>query len=121
MKSFSLYFLPRIEVGTPARQIEISYRWQGMCKALKELGEESFKASYDSVEDVGELLVEVYLEPGSGGILKGEVEGVSYTGARVRPAQHPRMTGWDGFRYEVRNAPAGQRVAHAVLAKWRRS
>jgi hypothetical protein len=119
-KAVSLYFLPRIEPGEPAREVDICYRWRGMCKSLAELGEEPFNFNYDSLEEVAEVVLEIYLEPGTGGVLSAEIAGLPYPSAAIAPIAHAQ-TGWPGIRYSVLNAPAGARVSHSVLAKWRKA
>lgn len=120
-KSVSLYFLPRLEVGAPARKIEISYRWKGMSKALKVLGEEPFEIRYNSIDPLAELVLEVYLQTGTGGVLRGEISGAYYPGASIIQKAHPDKADWTGFCYRVPNAPSGFQVSHSVIAKWRNS
>jgi len=91
-----------------------------MCKSLQTQGEEPFNFNYDSLEPVAEVLLEIYLEPGTGGNLKLEISGPTYPGANIEPITHP-TTNWPGFRYSVHNAPAGSHVRHSVLAKWRKA
>jgi len=119
-KAVSLYFLPRIEVGEAAREIEISYQWPEMCKSLVEKGEETFNFNYDSLERVGEVFLDIYLEPGTGGNLQMEISGPMHPTAKIDLTVNAQ-NGWPGFRYSVHDAPAGPQVRHSVLAKWRKA
>jgi len=117
-KAVSLYFLPQITPEEGGRIIEVSYKWPGLANSLRVLGEESFNFNYDSLEPVAEVTLEIFLEPGTGGKLFVEISGMKYPGARASQVSDPE-TMWEGVRYECVNSPAGERVVHSVLVKWR--
>jgi len=117
-KAVSLYFLPQITPDEAGRIIEVSYKWPGLARSLRRLGEESFNFNYDSLESVDEVTLEIFLEAGTGGKLYGEISGEKYPGSNIAGVIDGD-TMWDGIRYSCSNSPAGQRVVHSVLVKWR--
>jgi len=70
------------------------------------------------LEPVVEVTLEIFLEAGTGGKLRTEISGVKYPGSRIAEVSDPE-TMWDGIRYSCLHSPAGERVAHSVLVKWR--
>lgn len=118
-KAVSLYFLPQI---TPeeveGRAIEITYKWPGLARSLRDLGEEEFNFNYDSLQPVEEVTLEVFLQPGTKGTLQAEVAGTKFPGATITDVKDAE-TSWPGIRYSSPNSPAGPRILHSILVKWR--
>jgi len=119
-KAVSLYFLPQITPEDEGRAIEITYRWPGLAKSLRDVGEESFNFNYDSLLPVKEIVLEIFLEPGTGGKLEAEIAGVRFPGANITAASEPDSS-WPGIRYSCPNSPEGPRVVHSILVKWRKT
>jgi hypothetical protein len=117
-KAVSIYFLPFIETGQE-RVIRVSYTWPRLAKSLQLFGEEAFSFNYDSAEPVDEVVFEMYIEPGTGGALKAEIAGQRYETCQITH-KNDLATGWQGFSYSVQNSPAGAKIRHSVLTKWRR-
>jgi len=117
-KAVSIYFLPQITPEEEGREIEVTYRWPGLARSLRDLGEEAFNFNYDSLRSVDEVTLEIFLEQGTGGMLRAEVSGVKFPGATIAEVKDSK-TLWPGIRYTCPNSPAGPRVAHSILVKWR--
>lgn len=117
-KAISLYFLPQITPDENGREIEISYAWPGLARSLKDYGEEVFSFNYDSLEQVEEVILDIFLEPGTTGNIHAEIAGTKYSEATIIELKDPE-TEWPGIRYSSPNSPEGSRVVHSILVKWR--
>jgi hypothetical protein len=117
-KAVSLYFLPQITPDEEGRTIEITYRWPGLARSLRVLGEEAFNFNYDSLRPVEEVTLEIFLEPGTRGTLRAEIAGTKFPGATITDVWDTK-TSWPGIRYTCPNSPEGERVLHSILVKWR--
>jgi len=117
-KAVSIYFLPQITPEEGGRAIEITYTWPGLARGLRDLGQEAFNFNYDSLREVEEVTLEIFLEPGTQGALQAEVAGVKFPGSAITDVRDP-ITSWPGIRYSCPNSPEGPRVVHSILVKWR--
>lgn len=117
-KAVSLYFLPQITAEEEGRAIEITYKWPGLARSLRDLGEEAFNFNYDSLRPVEEVTFEIFLEPGTQGRLQAEIAGMKFPGATIKDVKD-NETSWPGIQYSCPNSPEGQRIVHSILVKWR--
>lgn len=113
-KRVTFYFLPRLEPGSPARKIVLSFKWPHFMKKLGATMEEEISFNLTSMKMIDSIRIEVYLEKGNRRILECEVTGPDY-GGKVLKQKHPRFA-WDGFVYLVENAPAGAN-RYSITAK----
>lgn len=102
-KSACIFFLPRIEPGE-ARTVEVSYKWPGMVRALREEGEEEFTIRQASGSDIAEFCMELYLEPGSGGTLFWEESGRPIPNKVIQESKSQQD--WPGVKYSASNVPS---------------
>jgi hypothetical protein len=110
-KRVTVYFLPRIEPGSPSRKFRLSFRWPGYNRSLKLRGEEDFSTRLSSANTISEVRIEVYLEDESMGVLRGEMTGPIYSSDVITHCEHADLH-WKGFIYKTCNIPEGnQRVS----------
>ncbi len=113
-KRVTVYFLPRLEPGNPARRVVCSFKWPRYLKKLGDTNEEEMSFDLSSVKEIETVQIEMYLEKGTGRNLECVVTGPDYDG-KVQKQKHPDL-GWDGFVYVIKNAPSGKN-RYAFTAK----
>jgi hypothetical protein len=107
-KRVTVYFLPRIEPGSPSRRFRLSFRWPGYNRSLKLRGEEDFSTRLSSASTISEVRIEVYFEDESAGVLRGEMTGPIYSSDDITHCEHADLH-WKGFIYKTCNIPEGNR------------
>ncbi|HEY2293213.1 MAG TPA: hypothetical protein VGM86_21140 [Thermoanaerobaculia bacterium] len=105
-KEVSIFFLPQISPQEPARSIAISYTWPGMIKRLLTRGDEEFSFTLESRTQVSEVEYSFLFHPKlhSAYALDCRRESAEIQGERLDVKTGE--SGWKGWSYGVKNAPA---------------
>lgn len=114
-KAISVYFLPYLMPGEPARDIVYTYDWPQMVRRLLDQGDEEFGLEVKSRTPVAQIDFAMYFHPKlwrARNLTCQLVSSVVGTGNLVE--EDSRDLNWHGWRYTVTNAPA-QEFAYKLL------
>jgi len=116
-KEMSVYFLPHLSPGEPAREIIYTYDSPQMVKKLLDEGNEEFTLTVKSRTPVDQIDYAMYFHPNLRRIRRLSCEVVnSAAGTGTLTEENSQDLGWHGWRYRVSNAPA-QGFAYKLLFK----
>ena len=103
-----MFFLPRVTpIDEKPRDIEFTYIWPGMVKKLLEEAEEDFSLTLKARQAVPQLSYTILFDPALRKKFRFSCEGVSgpVSAPNLREFQSEE-SGWVGWKYEARTAPA---------------
>lgn len=114
-KGMSVYFLPHLMPGEPAREIVYTYEWPQMVKRLLDQGDEEFGLEVRSRTAVAKIDYAMYFHPKLWRTRSLSCQLVSSAvGTGSLTEEDSQDLGWHGWRYTVQNAPA-QGFAYRLL------
>lgn len=118
-KSACIYFLPLIGPGE-RRDIEVAYLWPKMLLQLKKQGWEDFSVRLNNAGQLLSYQLEIYLEPGTGGMLMCSESGTMLPNKNLEPAISHH--GWPGWKYSASHIdPDLLNQEIALRVEWRTS
>jgi hypothetical protein len=118
-KAACIYFLPFIAPGE-RRDIEVTYRWPRMLLQLQTRGWEDLSVRLNNAQTLQSYALEVYLEPGTAGMLTCVESGVPLPNKKLEPAISHQ--GWPGWKYSALEiAPTLLNAEISLRVEWNRS
>ncbi|HEY1647752.1 MAG TPA: hypothetical protein VGF96_07210 [Terracidiphilus sp.] len=118
-KAACVYFLPYI-APKQRRDIEVTYRWPKMMLQLQTQGWENCSVKLNNAGPLQSYSFEVYLEPGTGGMLNCVESGVPLPNKKMEPATSHH--GWPGWKYSATEIdPSLLNTEISLRVEWNRS
>jgi hypothetical protein len=118
-KAACVYFLPYI-APKERRDIEVTYRWPKMMRQLQTQGWENCSVKLNNAGPLQSYSFEVYLEPGTGGMLSCVESGVPLPNKKMEPAISHH--GWPGWKYSASEIAATLlNTEISLTVEWNRS
>jgi hypothetical protein len=105
-KEVSIFFLPQISPQEPPRSIAITYTWPGMFRRLLTQGDEEFSLTLDSRTQVAEVEYSFIFHPKLHRTYTLDCRRESAEIQEERLEAKVEDSGWKGWTYRVKNAPA---------------
>jgi hypothetical protein len=118
-KAACVYFLPYI-APKQRRDIEVTYRWPKMMLQLQTQGWENCSVRLNNAGPLQSYSFEVYLEPGTSGMLNCVESGVPLPNKKMEPATSHH--GWPGWKYSATEIdPSLLNTEISLRVEWNRS